>query len=104
MCRDVSHVENVSHCQPLMGFIRLNPSDSTPRNNTLPHRETILRDIAGAGVPDAIPVFVLDAMSNRLAQGAQAERLADDESVQRQCKNQRLALGLLEHLLELVDD
>src|SRR5215470_11019451 len=44
------------------------------------------------------------AMSNRFAQRAQTERLADDESMQRQRTNQRLALGLIEHFLELVDD
>src|SRR5215475_15924296 len=70
-----------------------------PRNDSLRHRETVLRDVAGAGVPNAILILVLDAMSNGLSQRTQAERLADDETVQRQRENQRLALGLFQHFL-----
>ena len=35
---------------------------------------------------------------------AQPERLADDEPVQREGKDQRLTLRLLQHFLELIDD
>src|SRR5580704_6325768 len=75
---------------------------SAPGNEALRQGEAVLRDIAGARVPDAILALVLDAMFDRLAQWPQPERLPDDEAVQRQPEDQRRPLGLLQKLLELV--
>src|ERR1700761_4347387 len=75
------------------------PECSAPRNDSLWHREAVLRDVAGACVPHAILALVLGAVADRLAQRTQAERLADDEAVQREREHQGLALGLLQHLL-----
>src|SRR3954468_16084006 len=73
---------------------------STARNDPRLHGEAVLRDLAGAGEPDPILVLVLGAMLDRLAQRAQAERLADDEPVQRQGAHHGLFLGRLQQLLE----
>ena len=43
-------------------------------------------------------------MFDRLSQRSQAERLADDEAMERQREHKRVPLGLLQHLLELIDD
>src|SRR5262249_28570822 len=77
---------------------------STPWNETLRQREAVLRDVSGARVPDPILVLVFDAMLDGLPHRPKPERLAHDEAVQGQCIDQRLALGLLEQFLELVDD
>src|SRR5215470_15688203 len=77
---------------------------STPRNDTFRQREAVLRDVSGARVPDPILVLVLDAMLDGLPHRPKPERLADDEAVQGQRVDERLSLGLLEQLLELVDD
>src|SRR6516165_4866834 len=74
---------------------------STPWNETLRQREAVFRDVSGARVPDPILVFVLDAMLDGLPHRPKAERLAHDEPVQGQRVDERLALGLLEQLLEL---
>jgi hypothetical protein len=47
---------------------------------------------------------MLDTMLQDLTQQAQAERLADDERMQRDCALQRLRGRLLQHLVEGVDD
>src|SRR6516164_6891349 len=77
---------------------------STARNETLRQREAVFRDVSGARVPDPILVFVFDAMLDGLPHRPKSERLAHDEAVQGQRVDERLALGLLEQLLELVDD
>src|SRR5215813_4827572 len=77
---------------------------STAWNETLRQREAVLRDVSGAGVPDPILVLVLDAMLDGLPHRPKPERLAHDEAVQGQRIDERLALGLLEQFLELVDD
>src|SRR6266576_4138983 len=77
---------------------------STPWNETLRQREAVFRDVSGARVPDPILVLVLDAMLDGLPHRPKPERLAHDEAVQGQRIDERLALGLLEQLLELVDD
>src|SRR6266550_1278732 len=77
---------------------------STPWNETLRQREAVFRDVAGARVPDPILVLVLDAMLDGLPHRPQPERLPHDEAVQRQREHERLALRLLQHLLELIDD
>src|SRR5947209_181541 len=78
--------------------------DSTARDETFGKPEAVLRDISRTRVPDAVLVLVLDAMTNGLTHGAKAKWLARDESVQRQREYQRLALGLFEQLVELIDD
>src|ERR1700730_12897079 len=77
---------------------------STPWNETLRQREAVFRDVSGARVPDPILVLVLDAMLDGLPYRPKAEWLAHDEAVQGQRVDQRLALGLLQEFLELVDD
>lgn len=49
-------------------------------------------------------LFVFDAMLDRLPQWPKPKWLAYDEAVQSQCKDQRMALGLLKQLFELIDD
>src|SRR5262245_10795751 len=80
------------------------PSSRAARNDALRQREAIFCDVAGARVPDPILVLVLDAMLDGLAHRTQAERLPDDEAVQRQRIDERLVLRLLQHLLELIHD
>src|SRR6266446_3677195 len=77
---------------------------STAWNETLRQREAVFRDVSGARVPDPILVLVLDAMLDGLPHRPKPERLAHDEAVQGQRIDERLALGLLEQFLELVDD
>src|SRR5499433_4573834 len=77
---------------------------STPRNDTFRQREAVLRDVAGARVPDSILVLVLDAMLDSLPHRPKPKRLPHDEAVQGQRIDERLALGLLQQFLELVDD
>src|SRR5215470_14434581 len=77
---------------------------STTRNDTFRQREAVLCDVAGARVPDPVVVRVLDAMLDGLPHRPKAERLAHDEAVQGQRIDERLALGLLQQFLELVDD
>src|ERR1700757_5008768 len=77
---------------------------STAWNETLRQREAVFRDVSGTRVPDPILVLVLDAMLDGLPHRPKPERLAHDEPVQGQRVDERLALGLLEQLLELVDD
>src|SRR6266508_5559644 len=76
----------------------------TAWNETFRQREAVLRDVAGARVPDPILVLVLDAMLDGLPHRTKAERLPHDEAVQGQRIDERLALGLLQQFLELVDD
>src|SRR6516225_2872288 len=77
---------------------------SAAGDEALREREAVLRDVAGARDPDPVLALVLDAMLDRLAQRAQSKRLPDDEAVQREGKDERLALRLLQHFLELIDD
>src|SRR5215813_5819813 len=86
-----------------MGSAGHQTAESASRNDPFRHFEAVLGDVARARHPDAVLALV-DAMLDRLAQRPQPERLTDDETVQREREHQRLALGLLEHLLELVDD
>src|SRR6188768_1362959 len=62
------------------------------------------RDVAGPRQPYALLVFVREAMRERLAERAQAERLPRNISMQPQREDERLLLGLREHHFELVDD
>src|SRR5258706_9450702 len=78
--------------------------DSTAWNDTFRQRAAVLRDVSGARVPDSILVLVLGAMLDGLPHRPKPERLAHDEAVQGQRIDQRLALGLLEQFLELIDD
>src|SRR6516162_9376134 len=77
---------------------------STAGNEAFRQREAVLRDVTGARVPDPILVLVLDAMLDGLPHRPKPKRLADDEAVQGQRIDERLALGLLQQFLELVDD
>src|SRR5262245_10193524 len=77
---------------------------STARNEAFRQREAVLRDVSGARVPDPILMLVLDAMLDGLPHRPKAERLPHDEAVQGQRIDERLALGLLQQFLELVDD
>src|SRR5439155_17311851 len=65
-------------------------------------RGEMLGDLAGGREPDAVRrrAHVLQ----RAPQMRQPERLADDERMNRNAEDQRLLFGLLEHLVELVDD
>src|SRR5262249_9948176 len=85
-------------------FTEESPLRLTARKETLGQGEAILRDVSGARVPDPVSSLVLDTMPDRLAQRSQAKRLANDEPVQGQRKDQRLALRLLKQFLELIDD
>src|SRR3989442_1010967 len=76
----------------------------TAGNETFRQRDAVFRDVAGARVPDPILVLVLDAMLDGLPHRPKPERLADDETMQGQCIDERMALGLLQQFLELVDD
>src|SRR6201993_2689532 len=77
---------------------------STAWNETLRQREAVFRDVSGTRVPDPILVLVLDAMLDGLPHRPKPERLAHDEAVQGQRIDERLALGLLQEFLELIDD
>src|SRR5262245_27411925 len=77
---------------------------STTRNEAFRQRQAVLRDVTGARVPDPILVLVLNTMLDGLPHRPKPERLAHDEAVQGQRIDERLALGLLQQFLELVDD
>jgi hypothetical protein len=77
---------------------------SAARNDTFLERKTVFRNVSGARVPHPIFPFMFDAVLDGLAQRPQPERLANDETMQGQCKHQGVPLGLFEHFLELVDD
>ena len=74
------------------------------RNHPGWEREAVCRDVPCPSKPDPLRVLVLDAVFDRLSQRSQAERLADDEAMERQREHKRVPLGLLQHLLELIDD
>src|SRR5260221_12731853 len=63
-----------------------------------------LGDLARHGKPYASGSGVLLAMAQRGAQPSQAKRLAEDVGVHREIHHQRMALALLDHLVELVVD
>src|ERR1700704_3816485 len=77
---------------------------STTGHRALGQCETMLRDVARAREPYRILALVGGAMLDGLAQRPQPERLADDESVQREREDQGVPVRLLEHLLELVHE
>src|ERR1700747_1523596 len=77
---------------------------STAWNETLRQREAGFRDVSGTRVPDPILVLVLDTMLEGLPPRPKPKRLAHDEAVQGQRIAERLALGLLQEFLELIDD
>src|SRR5688572_18154446 len=60
----------------------------------------MIRNLARATSPDAL---TLRAMRESAAQPAQAKRLAEDVGMDRNVHHQWMALGLLEHLVELID-
>src|SRR5262245_7858022 len=82
----------------------MSPPRSAAGNDAGGQRHAVFGDLAGAREPDAVLPLVLDNMPDRLFQRPQPERLTDDESVQRQAEDERLALRLPQHFLELVDD
>jgi len=54
--------------------------------------------------PNSVPVLMLYAMLDRLPERPQPKRLPDNETVKGKREHQRLPLGLLEELFELVND
>src|SRR5215813_5841853 len=80
------------------------PGCSAAGNEAGRQRHAVFRDLAGAREPDAVLALVPEDVADRRLQRAQPERLTDDEAVQRQAEDERLALRLFEHFLELVDD
>jgi hypothetical protein len=60
----------------------------------------MIGNLARAAAPDAL---TLRAMGESAAQPAQAKRLSEDVGVDRNVHHQWMALGLLEHLVELID-
>src|SRR5215472_1845559 len=59
-------------------------------------------DLAGCGDPQ--PVAMAQDVANGVAESAQAERLADDEGMHRNRKDQRVFARLVQHLVKLVDN
>ena len=49
-------------------------------------------------------MLVLDAVLDCLAQRPQSKRLPHDKAVQGESKHERLALRLLQHFVELIND
>src|SRR5688572_22851459 len=63
-----------------------------------------LRHVARPRPPDARGLRVPLAVGERRPQPPEAEGLAEDVGVHRDVHHQRMALALLDHLVELVDD
>src|SRR5688572_19619230 len=61
-------------------------------------------DIARARPPHPAGLAMAQAMAQRVAQAARAEGVAEHMRVHRDVHDQRMALALLGHLVELVDD
>src|SRR5215469_7734246 len=59
-------------------------------------------NLAGRGDPQ--PITMPYDVSDGIPEGAQAERLANDERMQRNREHKRVFARLLQHLIELVDD
>src|SRR5207244_7277683 len=76
--------------------------ESAPRHHARGQRFDMGADIARAGEPDA--VAVLEDVLEGAAELADAVRTAGDEWMERDRTHQGLARGLIEQLVELVDD
>src|SRR6266571_698214 len=77
--------------------------DQAPGDDSRLHRRAELGYLARPRPPDAVPVFVLDAMLEREAQRPQPERLAENVGVDRDVAHERVLFALLDHLVELID-
>ena len=64
----------------------------------------MIGDVRDARKPDAIFVFVFDAVFQRLAKRPEPEWLPDDEAVNREREHERGMLALLDHFIEMIDD
>src|SRR5262249_60953530 len=78
------------------------PGLLSARNDAGPKPLHVGADLAGTREPDAIAVA--RHVLQRAAQLRQAIRSAHDERMQRDRAHERLALGLPQHLVELIDD
>ena len=65
-------------------------------------RHAVLRDLARRRDPEF--VAMTHDVIHRAAERAQAERLPDDERMQRHAEHERAALREMQHLVELIDD
>src|SRR5262249_21299622 len=74
------------------------------RNDSGLHRKAVACDIPRTREPNLAGMLVAHAMFDRLAQRAQAKRLTDDESVQRQREHQWLFLRGFQQFLELINN
>ena len=72
------------------------------RQHVFRQRHAVLRDLARRRDPEF--VAMAHDVIHRAAERAQAERLPDDERMQRDAEHQRPALRQMQHLVELVDD
>src|SRR5437773_3852122 len=77
------------------------PADSAPRDESSRKRLAVARNVAGPREPHALELWMAEYAAQAVAQRADAVRLPEDHGVQRDRKHERLALALLDHLLEL---
>src|SRR5262245_44653926 len=73
-------------------------------HDALRQRMAVIRNLAGNGEPDPVPLRMFHAMRERLSQCPQAERMAAEKGMQRNAAHQRAPRRLIEHLVELIDD
>src|SRR5262245_29961488 len=77
---------------------------SAPWNDARRKAVAVVGDLAGLAPPHSRALGVCDAVLERPADHTQPERLAKHVGVDRHVHHQRIALALLDHLVELLDD